>query len=925
MKRSFIATLVVAVALAAALLGMRLIQTGANSPVYADALAVSLDMDISDGPCTDIDATAPHACGSTYKVAICATGLYSGYPVGSFTFDVTYDDTKNNGTEVANVAPALDDNPDASAGTTKWGDGLGVNWACDNSGSGFPTGNTPAAGGDAFLACDGTAVGATFLLGDNETAGVIATVELKAADCTVDQSDTIGIATTSYLAYSTGGTMGECDPDSGLKMDCIGGTVNLTAPEPTPTPAPPQPQCDIADMGMTANGKAAPDTVTMLVDSVATIAVSETIKNLGTVDAGAPECLAPFLCMDNADNDFDTVVNDGCPPVLTAETVCAETACTDADGKAPWDTCDDDSDGWINDGCPQVGQNSELIAWGYAQVAWLVTDGADAPLNPALLRPRLEAIGGAADNYLDGDACIVGTPPLFYVIPCEETQVGAVPPTSPSPALANRTGNCTDKIDNDGDGTCDWGPVNGACTDPLTIGFPDPECTDIDHIVMVPYVQVPGLTVLPTGGTWKIDRGLEIYCAKAGSYTVKVTGSHMEPAQCANAIDDDADTVVNDGCAKKGATAETGDQCLNDDDDDGDGWVNDGCPSAGAGPESQWPFGYDPNPDNDVSSVSVTVNCQSREAAMVKDCDVETEGIQTNCNLWLMDPDFPGGVESGTYPPVTLPPADANGCVVPELGKGCLAVDVWLLNAEDTDDANDSDTDAECLGAWEHQIKYEHKLVRFQNDLNPKTIDTGGGSPDPDVSWLESTGRVANCTFSLLTENYMYEACITTGTENGPCGNGIIEKMLIIPQTNDMIYRDGFRPTKDNGVVTDVLDENCETTDIYAEPMNGLLPGGLTPICGDIHITIRMLEGDTDLDCDVDVVDEMSVAFRYGAFWGLQLYDQWFDLEPKFTDYDIDIKDLQFVFGRDGSYCQDPIPDDQKVPVVPPQMATPMP
>ncbi len=49
--------------------------------------------------------------------------------------------------------------------------------------------------------------------------------------------------------------------------------------------------------------------------------------------------------------------------------------------------------------------------------------------------------------------------------------------------------------------------------------------------------------------------------------------------QCGNAIDDDADTLINDGCPANGA-AEIG--CLNDanDDNDGAGFVNDGCPSS---------------------------------------------------------------------------------------------------------------------------------------------------------------------------------------------------------------------------------------------------------------------------------------------------------------------------------------------------------
>jgi hypothetical protein len=78
-----------------------------------------------------------------------------------------------------------------------------------------------------------------------------------------------------------------------------------------------------------------------------------------------------------------------------------------------------------------------------------------------------------------------------------------------------------------------------------------------------------------------------------------------------------------------------------------------------------------------------------------------------------------------------------------------------------------------------------------------------------------------------------------------------------------------------------------------------------------------MLEGDLNLDCQVNVLDMMSVAGRYGSSFGLLLYDPFYDLEPKLTDFDIDIKDLQFVFGRDGSECQKPIPDQPPMPPPP--------
>lgn len=269
---------------------------------------------------------------------------------------------------------------------------------------------------------------------------------------------------------------------------------------------------------------------------------------------------------------------------------------------------------------------------------------------------------------------------------------------------------------------------------------------------------------------------------------------------------------------------------------------------------------------------------------MEKDANVLEAGVQTENNLWITK----------------------SGCLSAEEGKGCLVIEKWVFNAWDTDSPNDSDSEPEGLGAWEEQIKFEHKILAV--------------TPVPSNEWLESGGRVANCTATVLTENWILTGCVTKddpsepGIQPGPNGDGLIERIIIVPLSDDLIYRDGFRPTKDNGVITDIVDENCEVTDVLAEPIPGTLPGGLTQTCGDAHITVRMLQGDLDLDCDVDVVDDQAIAFRYGSFLGLQLYDQWYDLEPKYADFDVDIKDIQFVFGRNGSTCQAPIPDDQASP-----------
>ncbi len=53
-----------------------------------------------------------------------------------------------------------------------------------------------------------------------------------------------------------------------------------------------------------------------------------------------------------------------------------------------------------------------------------------------------------------------------------------------------------------------------------------------------------------------------------------------------DAVDDDGDTKVNDGCAQQGDTKESGTSCANATDDDGDGYINDGCPTV----ETSVPF-----------------------------------------------------------------------------------------------------------------------------------------------------------------------------------------------------------------------------------------------------------------------------------------------------------------------------------------------
>jgi len=316
---------------------------------------------------------------------------------------------------------------------------------------------------------------------------------------------------------------------------------------------------------------------------------------------------------------------------------------------------------------------------------------------------------------------------------------------------------------------------------------------------------------------------------------------------------------------------------------------------------------------------------------MVKDCDLEEAGIQDACNLWLC--------KAGPDCHLVDPIAGA------QIGKGALDVADYIFLREDSDSPNDSDTDPEGLAAYEEQLKYDHKIFDvvvadagddgLDNDGDCGTDDTNGnGVPcdcalvgsvlvcdynvdEPDESVIEGPRGNINCSMTIMTENWIMFGCVSAGQELGnPMPVGLWLKTISLTPDPDMFQR--MRPTKDNGVVSNLLDENCEVADIYAsEPWPFTLPGGLTEDCTDLTVTVRMLEGDINLDCMVNALDEQMIAQRYGTFFGLLLYNSFYDLEPKLTDFDIDIKDVQFVFGRDGSMCQDPIPNQFPEPAIP--------
>jgi uncharacterized repeat protein (TIGR01451 family) len=357
------------------------------------------------------------------------------------------------------------------------------------------------------------------------------------------------------------------------------------------------------------------------------------------------------------------------------------------------------------------------------------------------------------------------------------------------------------------------------------------------------------------------------------------------------------------------------------------------------------------------SQACTTVAPSNPTKGMIDPADANPTG-----NIWLCKPlgGAPAGdptqtCGTGTISELIQAPLDVDTCNDDDNGdgRGCnrdIGPDGICGTADDVSNSSDWDGDmgdlqlcpvgdepGEGLGAFEFQIKFDHKLFQHPS-VDCQTDSDLDGNAD---SVLDDTGRVIRTTVDVITENWILIGCVTKPDADGDGIPGepgdspdpgpdvtAISTMVNITWHVQPDLLERIRPTKDNGVRADLLDENCEAADTLGSPFNMEVEpngsnnapnGGLADNCTDVTFTIRMLEGDIDLDCDVDVVDDQTIAFRYGATFGVLTYDPFFDLEPNTTptDFDVDIKDLQFVFGRNGSTCTAPIPPQNPQPPVP--------
>ncbi|MHB8516619.1 MAG: hypothetical protein ACYDCT_14700, partial [Dehalococcoidia bacterium] len=269
-------------------------------------------------------------------------------------------------------------------------------------------------------------------------------------------------------------------------------------------------------------------------------------------------------------------------------------------------------------------------------------------------------------------------------------------------------------------------------------------------------------------------------------------------------------------------------------------------------------------------------------------------------------------------PTATSTPTPGPGTV--QWLKSPASGQVFLTDGTQTfqfDEVLYNQADPNGLGAFSFDVNFDPTIWQQPSiDLSPAVV------------LFASSGRLLNCNISLLTANVDHIACASTGAlGTGPVFSG--PKVIAHVTLRVLgIVAGQVRPNKENGFVTAVKDTNVTVANTCGQPLNdgsiqplpgqpecqglllaGVLPGGLLPQSMTV-VTIRRLEADVTKDCKVDIADTQLEASKYGTGVGSLLYNAYYDVNSPLAhgDGQIDIQDVQFVFGRFGSTCLNPIP-----------------
>lgn len=182
--------------------------------------------------------------------------------------------------------------------------------------------------------------------------------------------------------------------------------------------------------------------------------------------------------------------------------------------------------------------------------------------------------------------------------------------------------------------------------------------------------------------------------------------------------------------------------------------------------------------------------------------------------------------------------------------------------------------------------------IRYDADLVNVTIVDGG--------FLGSGGRAVSCTTAAVNFFERVFSCTSSGAGAYAAGGGVLARLTIQPVADAGAILQATRPNGGTVTVHPLL-SNTRLTDAQGATI-------AVSRADDAAIGVRLLEGDVNDDCAVNLRDDQEIAARYPATFGAQSYASALDLEPAGGDGDIDINDVQFVFGRDGSRCDAPVP-----------------
>jgi hypothetical protein len=208
--------------------------------------------------------------------------------------------------------------------------------------------------------------------------------------------------------------------------------------------------------------------------------------------------------------------------------------------------------------------------------------------------------------------------------------------------------------------------------------------------------------------------------------------------------------------------------------------------------------------------------------------------------------------------------------------------------------------EAQSVAGFEFEVRFDQKWICV--NIEPGLYVTG----NPQMNW---TCFILDKDSSQL-EGIARIGCVSKGKVAATNPSLQLARIIVRPQPEAYHL---IIPNQDNRLPVQILNQDCELVDNQGHPIPKLG-------CDDSDVTLRFLEGDVVSDCIVDVLDQQALASRWLATVGNGLYIERMDLEPSGLqagvgsgDGDIDIKDIQFVFGRHGSTIASPHPDQPPV------------